>query len=296
VTPSSLKRARDGAEHRHLVGRLPNACGCAALLAHVAQRVLGALAVELVDRHEVGEVEHVDLLELAGAPNSGVITYSESVDERHDRGIALADARGLDDDEVEARALHAAITSGSASPTLGAGRGWPASACRCSGGRSRSCGCGRPAARRRCACARRVDGDDGDASLSSWSSRKRRTSSSVSEDFARAAGAGDAQHRRRSARARLSALADERRRRAAVLERGDDTARASAAVAASSAVELRAGAAAVRSKSERSSMSLIMPCRPIFAVLGRVDARHAVVVQLADLGRARSRRRRRRTP
>ena len=35
------------------------------LLAHVAQRVLGAAAVELVDRHEIGEVEHVDLLELA---------------------------------------------------------------------------------------------------------------------------------------------------------------------------------------------------------------------------------------
>ena len=45
------------------------------LAADVAQRVLGAAALELVDRHGVGEVEHVDLLELAdAAPNSGVIT------------------------------------------------------------------------------------------------------------------------------------------------------------------------------------------------------------------------------
>jgi hypothetical protein len=44
------------------------------LLAHVAQRVGGALAVELVDRDEVGEVEHVDLLELRRGAELGVIT------------------------------------------------------------------------------------------------------------------------------------------------------------------------------------------------------------------------------
>jgi hypothetical protein len=48
-----VEAAGHGAEHRHLVGRLPNAsrlrCTC---LAHVAQRVLRALAVELVDRDE----------------------------------------------------------------------------------------------------------------------------------------------------------------------------------------------------------------------------------------------------
>ena len=42
-----------------------NVAVAAHLLAHVAQRVLGAAAVELVDHDQVGEVEHVDLLELA---------------------------------------------------------------------------------------------------------------------------------------------------------------------------------------------------------------------------------------
>jgi hypothetical protein len=39
------------------------------------------------------------------APNSGVITYSDTSTKRHDRRVALADAGGLDDDQVEARQL-----------------------------------------------------------------------------------------------------------------------------------------------------------------------------------------------
>ena len=66
VTPSSLKR----------LAMVPNtgiSSGCLSegfavalhLLGDVAQRIVRALAVELVDRDELGEVEHVDLLELA---------------------------------------------------------------------------------------------------------------------------------------------------------------------------------------------------------------------------------------
>ena len=40
------------------------------------------------------------------APNSGVITYMRGVDERDHGGVALADAGGLDDDEVEAGRLE----------------------------------------------------------------------------------------------------------------------------------------------------------------------------------------------
>ena len=61
-----------------------------------------ALAVELVDRDEVGEVEHVDLLELAGGAELRRHHVQRHVDVRHDRGVALADAGGLDDDQVEA--------------------------------------------------------------------------------------------------------------------------------------------------------------------------------------------------
>jgi hypothetical protein len=44
------------------------------LAGDIATGILSAAALELVDRHGVGEVEHVDLLQLARAPNSGVIT------------------------------------------------------------------------------------------------------------------------------------------------------------------------------------------------------------------------------
>ena len=55
----------DRAEHGH-VGPLPRH-----LPPDVAQRVGTAAAVELVDRHRVGEVEHVDLLELARGAELG---------------------------------------------------------------------------------------------------------------------------------------------------------------------------------------------------------------------------------
>ena len=96
----------DGAEHRHVLGRVAERLAVALhLLAHVAQRVLGAAAVELVDRDEVGEVEHVDLLELAGGAELRRHHVERGVDVRHDRRVALADARGLDDHQVEARGL-----------------------------------------------------------------------------------------------------------------------------------------------------------------------------------------------
>ncbi len=75
------------------------------LLGHVAQGVLRALAVELVDRHELGEVEHVDLLELAGGAELGRHDVHRHVHQRHDGRVALADAGGLDDHQVEAGRL-----------------------------------------------------------------------------------------------------------------------------------------------------------------------------------------------
>ena len=60
-----VERRGAGAEDRHVVGLLAERLAVAdQLAADVAQRVLGAAALELVDRHDVGEVEHVDLLEL----------------------------------------------------------------------------------------------------------------------------------------------------------------------------------------------------------------------------------------
>ena len=96
----------DGAVDRHGVGRHAERFVVALdLLAHVAQRVLGALAVELVDRDQVGEIEHVDLLELARRAEFRRHDIERDIDMGHDGGVALPDARGLDDDEVEAGGL-----------------------------------------------------------------------------------------------------------------------------------------------------------------------------------------------
>ena len=101
-----VEARRDRAEHRHLVGRVAEQLAIAlVLLAHVAQRILRALAVELVDGDEVGEVEHVDLFELRRGAELGRHHVQRHVDVRHDRRVALADAGRLDDDQVEARDL-----------------------------------------------------------------------------------------------------------------------------------------------------------------------------------------------
>ncbi len=96
-----------GAEHRHVVGLLAEGAAVAHhLAADVAQGVHRAAALELVDGHDVGEVEHVDLLELAGGAELRRHDVEVDVGETGDRGIPLTDARGLDHDEVEAGGLE----------------------------------------------------------------------------------------------------------------------------------------------------------------------------------------------
>ena len=106
VTPSSLKRAAMVPNTGISSGFLPQASllrwTCLATSRRASSR---ALAVELVDRHELGEVEHVDLLELAGGAELRRHDVHRDVDQRHDGGIALADARGFHHDQVEAGGL-----------------------------------------------------------------------------------------------------------------------------------------------------------------------------------------------
>ena len=100
--PVVVERGGRRAEDRHVVGPLAERPAVAHHLpADVAQRVHGAAPLELVDRDDVGEVEHVDLLELAGRTELRRHDVEVDVGERRDRGVALADAGRLDDDEVE---------------------------------------------------------------------------------------------------------------------------------------------------------------------------------------------------
>ena len=96
----------DGAEHRHLFDRLGEGVAVALhLFADVAVGVLGALAIELVDRDHVGEIEHVDFFELALGAEFRRHDVQRGIDQRHDGGITLADAGRFDDDEVECAQL-----------------------------------------------------------------------------------------------------------------------------------------------------------------------------------------------
>ena len=60
-----IETRRHGAKHWHVFGffREPLTVTLV-LLAHVAQRIFRALAVELVDRHEIGKIQHVDFFQL----------------------------------------------------------------------------------------------------------------------------------------------------------------------------------------------------------------------------------------
>ncbi len=85
-----------------LIGALERDVVALPLLAHVAQRILGAALVELVDDDDLGEVEHVDLLELARGAELARHHVDGHVDQVDDLRVALADAGGLDHHEVEA--------------------------------------------------------------------------------------------------------------------------------------------------------------------------------------------------
>jgi hypothetical protein len=101
-----VERRRRRAEHRHVLRPLAERLAVADQLAgDLTHRVLGAASLELVDGDRVGEVEHVDLLELRGGAVLRRHDVEAGVDERHHRGVALTDARRLDDDQVEARRI-----------------------------------------------------------------------------------------------------------------------------------------------------------------------------------------------
>ena len=97
---------RHGLEHRQfgVVGTEPIVVA-AKLLPDVSERIVGALPVRLVDDDGVGEVDHVDLLELARRPVLGGHDVDRPIRQIDDLRSGLAAAGRLDDDEVEAGEL-----------------------------------------------------------------------------------------------------------------------------------------------------------------------------------------------
>ena len=273
-----VEAAGHRAEHRHLVGLVcPGLAVALHLLGDVAQRVGRALAVELVDGDELGEVEHVDLLELAGGAELRRHHVHRHVDQRHDGRVALADAGGLDDDEVEAGDLAGGDHVGQRLADLAAevARGErahedalprrprpPVGHGPIAFMRMRSPSSAPPLLRR--------DGSieiTAMRSASSWSRRRRRISSSVRHDLpAPPVPVMPSTGVLRGLRA-LVQLGLQRRRRRAVLERGDqlrERAPARLGAAARIAVRARVGACARQVAGRSASPSRrSFPARPM---------------------------------
>ena len=188
----------DRAEHRHLLGRLREVAAVALhLLRDVAQRIRRAFAVELVDRDEAGEVEHVDLFQLARRAELRRHHVQRFVDERHDRRIALPDPGRLDDDQIEARRLAQRRARRAARRRVhSTRRASPSSACR----RARRAPVtdrvhADAVAEQRAAgfAARRIDGEHGDGERVAVVEAKTADQFVGERGFAGAAGAGDAE-------------------------------------------------------------------------------------------------------
>ncbi|MCW0416172.1 hypothetical protein NB689_001926 [Xanthomonas sacchari] len=102
-----VELAGDGRIHRHrLVLQLERRAVAPPLLAHVAQRVLGAAPVVLVQHHQFREVEHVDLLQLARRTVVAGHHVHREIHQIDDLRIALADTGGLHDHQVVADRLQ----------------------------------------------------------------------------------------------------------------------------------------------------------------------------------------------
>ncbi len=119
--PVVIEACSDSAVDRHLL-RPPIEQHMVALilLAHIVQGVFRAAAFELVDGDEVGEVQHVDLFELARGAEFRRHHIDRHVGDLGDRRVALADPGGLDDDQVEAGRLAGGDRVGNGGRQFGA--------------------------------------------------------------------------------------------------------------------------------------------------------------------------------
>ncbi len=107
VDPRVVETTGDRREHREIgIGELRLVrMVTAPLLAHIAQAVLGTPLLALVEYDQVGEVEHVDLLELTCGAVLARHDIQRQVHEIDDLGVGLPDAGRLDNDEIESGRL-----------------------------------------------------------------------------------------------------------------------------------------------------------------------------------------------
>ena len=97
-----VELAGDRRENRNiLIGRLEREPVAFPLFANIAQCVFGAALFKLVEHHQVRIIQHVYFFELAGGAIIAGHDIGRQIDQVDDLAIALSDAGGLDDDQVE---------------------------------------------------------------------------------------------------------------------------------------------------------------------------------------------------
>ena len=86
-----IEACRHSAKNRHVFCRcIPSFFVALHLFGDIAQGIASAFAVELVDSHKLGKVEHVDFFELAGSAKLWRHHIHGNVDMRNDGSVALA--------------------------------------------------------------------------------------------------------------------------------------------------------------------------------------------------------------
>ena len=267
-----VEARRHRAEHQHLVRLLAEVALVALnLLADVAQRVGRALAIELVDRNEVGEVEHVDLLELARGAVFRRHHIQRAVDVLHDRGVALPDARRFDDHQIETRDLARGDRVGQRLRNFLAGfaRGERAHVdLRSIGPRIDRVHADAIAEQRAAAlAARRVDRDHRDLQLVALIEANAAHQLVAQARLARAAGAGDAERRHLRGVGCLVQRFAKLGIGVAQFQRGDrarQSAPALGQILVFQCVERLSARSGDRSTSHSATIDPIIPCRPSF--------------------------------
>ena len=210
---------------------------------------------------------------------------------RHDGRVALADAGGLDHDQVEAGALAGRDHVGQGGADLAAevarGERTHEHAWSFAPGRNRVHADAITQQRAAALAARRVDGDHRHAQPVVLVQPQAADEFIGEGRLARAAGAGDAKHGHLGGPGLLTQGRDQRPVGAAVLQHGDELCQcAPVHLALAFDGGQRLGRVGTEVLVAAHHHLADHPCQAhLLAVFRAVDARHAVVLQLADLGR-----------
>ena len=101
VHPRIVELRCDGAKHRHLIHlSFKQFVVPLELLTHITQCIQSPALIKLIQRHHVGKIEHIDLLQLRSCPIFGGHYIQSHIAVFGNHGIALTDTAGLHHNQV----------------------------------------------------------------------------------------------------------------------------------------------------------------------------------------------------